>query len=199
MCIRDRYQRRVHGSVYNNMSQLTGVHRSRHSPANDERLKTMSNVSNSMSARDLYGLAMTQRGAEESAFSLSNIAEDPKGHPSSVVSPNPVPTTTHFEEYEKQDAFYEEIYENLQKNFGDHATLPEEIAMMLKTNGDDQFGGLPTFESFKIKFKKVVFEHRRCGRKCPHLGRFYARIGWVHPKNRKPMYEIHKKLSLIHI
>lgn len=88
---------------------------------------------------------------------------------------------------------YEEIFQLLQRNIEFPRKNQENMEAYLGFNEFIKEKKVPKYEEFKEIMKKIIDEHQKCGPKCPHLQRFYDRLGFSELKaNRKP-FKIHKR------
>jgi AraC-like DNA-binding protein len=73
-----------------------------------------------------------------------------------------------------QDSNIKKVYLKLKnRNDKNAAAIKELIRKYYKKEGD----GYITFDEFKQYFIRIVTIHQRCGDSCPHLRRFFAKVG----------------------
>eukprot|EP01017_Pseudomicrothorax_dubius_P009637 TRINITY_DN13311_c0_g1_i2.p1 TRINITY_DN13311_c0_g1~~TRINITY_DN13311_c0_g1_i2.p1 ORF type:complete len:272 (-),score=34.23 TRINITY_DN13311_c0_g1_i2:136-951(-) len=81
------------------------------------------------------------------------------------------------------------------KDMWDKAKTKENIHYIKKvvgTTGPDSGNGAVTYEEFEKYFNKFVEIHNKCGKVCPHLRRFYERIGYNPAYAQRKLYELRK-------
>lgn len=99
-----------------------------------------------------------------------------------------------FKEVQNQvkDQKFEEIF-NLLKNNIENPGNNENATNLLGFERFFKDKKTPKYEEFQEILEKVLEEHRKCGRKCPHLKRFYERLGFSESKNNRTVFKIHKR------
>eukprot|EP01016_Furgasonia_blochmanni_P007213 TRINITY_DN12888_c0_g1_i4.p1 TRINITY_DN12888_c0_g1~~TRINITY_DN12888_c0_g1_i4.p1 ORF type:complete len:505 (+),score=68.01 TRINITY_DN12888_c0_g1_i4:70-1515(+) len=128
-----------------------------------------------------------------------NLMDNPYGLLSAVTTmyyANSTERHHQHEDFERRETFYEEIFESVRQSEAEpksQAAANPIFKTLIEASGG---GGDPlqSLQEFKARFKKIQDDHRRCGPKCPHLNRFYDKIGWTHPRNRKTVFEVHKTI-----
>ncbi|EGR34048.1 phage head-tail family protein, putative [Ichthyophthirius multifiliis] len=60
------------------------------------------------------------------------------------------------------------------------------IRNQIRKNGDQDVN----FEDFKQYFEKYKYIHSKCGENCPHLKRFYARLGLIQAKYKRKILKM---------
>ena len=63
------------------------------------------------------------------------------------------------------------------RNYLKHVVLIKHMRKEIygETDGNNQ---MPTLEEFKEFIESMLMKHRKCGKDCSHLKRFYEKVGW---------------------
>lgn len=95
-------------------------------------------------------------------------------------------------EVEESENKYDAIFNLMKKNVesGTSYYNPEELIHFEKFFKEKR---VPKYEEFKEIMIKTIEEHKKCGPKCPHLTRFYDKIGFSEQKLNRKLYKIHKR------
>ncbi|KRX10902.1 hypothetical protein PPERSA_12026 [Pseudocohnilembus persalinus] len=80
-----------------------------------------------------------------------------------------------------EDVQMEKLYKNMKSQGGQVADLQRAIRNQLGLNGDQEID-LNMFKEYVNKLKQV---HGKCGENCPHLKRWYARLGFTLQKYKR--------------
>ena len=67
------------------------------------------------------------------------------------------------------------LYKRMKQNGGQMGELMRNIRNQLGLSGDDEID----LDKFKDYFNKYKIVHSKCGEHCPHLKRFYSKLGFI--------------------
>jgi len=85
--------------------------------------------------------------------------------------------------FENMYTKFSELHEDLLASRSDHRKYLKQVVLfkhIKKELGEDFDGNvtMPNLDEFKEFMERMLNKHKRCGKECSHLKRFYEKIGW---------------------